>query len=186
MKILIAVNTAWNLYNFRRGLIRAFVVAGYDVVAVAPYDEYVTHLSGLGCRYVEMVMDRKGINPLKDLLLLWRYLELMRKERPDVYIGYTIKPNIYGSVAARVLRIKIINNITGLGAAFIDENWLTKIAGFLYKIALRGSSKVFFQNKDDREMFIKRKIVRPEITDILPGSGVDLSYFSDVSYQKKN
>lgn len=176
-KVLIALNTAWNLYNFRAGLIRALVAEGYEVVAVAPPDEYAPRLSELGCRFVPLAMDNGGANPVQDMLLLWRFYWLLREERPDVYLGYTVKPNIYGSMAAHALQIPVVNNIAGLGAVFIKDNWLTRLVRWLYKAALSRSCCVFFQNNDDLGMFIKGGLVVPEKAARLPGSGIDLHIF---------
>lgn len=179
-KVLIALNTAWNLVNFRAGLIHALQDAGYEVVTIAPPDEHVPRLRKLGCRYVPLAVDNKGTHPGRDMLLLWRYLWLLRKERPDVFLGYTVKPNIYGSLAAHALGIPVINNIAGLGAVFIKRNWLTCLVRGLYRLALSRSQRVFFQNEDDRHTFVEGGLVRAEVTDRLPGSGVDLARFSSV------
>jgi glycosyltransferase involved in cell wall biosynthesis len=177
-KILISINTSWNLYNFRAGLIRALVGAGYEVVVVAPPDDYSERLKDLGCRYVPLPMSNKGTNPFSDLWLLVRFWWLLRQERPSVFLGYTIKPNIYGSIAAHALGIPVINNIAGLGAVFIKDTLLTKLVKHLYKFSLSKSSTVFFQNEDDRVMFIEAGLVPASITDRLPGSGVDLVKFA--------
>lgn len=178
MKVLICLNLAWNLVNFRSGLIRALVKAGYDVVAVAPRDDYAPHLEALGCRYVELPMDNRGTHPGRDLLLLLRFVRLFWRERPDVYLGYTVKPNVYGSFAARWLNIPAINNIAGLGAVFIQGGRLAQVVQWLYRKALLPSKKVFFQNDDDRQLFISGGLVRAGATDLLPGSGIDLTRFS--------
>ncbi len=180
MKLVIAINTAWNLLNFRSGLIRALVASGYEVVALAPTDAYAQQLSVLGCRFVHLPMDNQGTHPVRDGWLLWRFYCLLRKERPDVFLGYTIKPNIYGSLAAHVLGIPVINNIAGLGSVFIKDGWLVKLVRGLYKLALHRSSLVFFQNKDDRSLFVNHGLVKPEASDLLPGSGIDLSRFVPV------
>ena len=177
MKIIICLNTAWTLVNFRSGLIRALVLAGYEVVAVAPDDKYAAGLTALGCRFVPLHMENGGTNPVKDALLTWRFVLLFTRERPDVYLGYTVKPNVYGSVAAHMLQIPVINNIAGLGVVFGKSGFLVKIVRTLYRLALGRSAKVFFQNNDDRLMFLAGALVRPEATDLLPGSGVDLGRF---------
>ncbi len=177
VKVIIALNTAWNLFNFRAGLIRALVAKGYEVVAVAPGDEYAPRLAELGCRFVALPMDNKGTHPGRDLLLFFRFLALLSRERPDVFLGYTIKPNIYGSLAARLLGIAVVNNIAGLGTAFIRNNWLTRLVRRLYKVALSGSHHVFFQNHEDIKLFIEFGLVAPIKVSRLPGSGVDLNKF---------
>lgn len=177
-KVMIALNTAWNLVNFRAGLIRALVAAGYEVVAVAPDDEYSPKLAALGCRFVPLPMDNKGVNPGRDLLLLFQFLQVLRRERPDVFLGYTVKPNVYGSIAAHLLGIPVINNVAGLGTAFIKQNWLTKVVKTLYRVALFRSAKVFFQNDEDLELFVTSGLVKQQVTGRLPGSGVDLARFA--------
>lgn len=176
-KVLIALNTAWNLVNFRAGLIRALVTQGYEVVAVAPNDEYAQRLAELGCRFVALPMDNKGTHPGRDLLLWFRFINLLRRERPDVFLGYTVKPNVYGSLAAHVLGIPVVNNIAGLGAVFIRDNWLTRLVRLLYKTALSRSHHVFFQNDEDMRLFVDQGLVASDKVTRLPGSGVDLSTF---------
>jgi len=178
MKVIIALNTAWNLVNFRAGLIRSLVAEGHEVVAVAPDDEYSPRLAELGCRFVALPMDNKGTHPGRDLLLFFRFLSLLRRERPHVYLGYTVKPNVYGSLAAHVLGIPVINNIAGLGAVFIRDSWLTRLVRLLYRIALSRSHHVFFQNGEDLSLFVEHGLVASEKVSRLPGSGVDLSTFA--------
>lgn len=115
---------------------------------------------------------------MRDLLLLCRFFGLMRAERPDAFLGYTVKPNVYGSLAARALAIPVINNIAGLGAVFIKGGWLNQLVKGLYQVALSRSRKVFFQNDDDRQLFITSRLVIESVTDLLPGSGIDLAKFS--------
>lgn len=178
MKVVICLNTAWNLVNFRAGLIRALVSEGYEVVAVAPNDKYSAGLKALGCRFVPLHMENGGTNPIKDALLLWQFLLLFFKERPDIFLGYTVKPNVYGSLAAHRLGIPVINNIAGLGAAFIRGGILMRIVSWLYRQALSRSAKVFFQNNDDRQLFINGQLVRADVTALLPGSGINLDHFA--------
>jgi glycosyltransferase involved in cell wall biosynthesis len=184
--VLITVNTAWNILNFRSGLIRGFVAAGYDVVTVAPWDEYASRLPALGCRYVPLPMDNKGTHPGRDFLLFIRLLWLLRHERPNVYLSYTVKPNVYGSLAAHVLGIPVINNIAGLGSVFIKDGWLTRLVCGLYRLALSRSAKVFFQNDDDRQMFVSGGLVDQAVTDRLPGSGIDLAKFAPLPLPGKS
>ncbi|MFH1819649.1 MAG: glycosyltransferase family 4 protein [Pseudomonadota bacterium] len=176
-KIVIALNTTWNLFNFRAGLIRALLAEGYDVVAVAPPDDYVSRLVSFGCGHVPLPMDNQGTHPGRDLILLWRFLRLLRAERPFAYLGYTVKPNVYGSIAAHILGIPVINNIAGLGTVFVRGNWLTSLVRCLYRVALSKSRRVFFQNSDDLAAFVGGGLVRADQARRLPGSGVDLSAF---------
>lgn len=180
MKVLICLNTAWNLFNFRAGLIRALVTQGHEVVAVAPDDNYAARLAELGCRFVALPMENGGTHPGRDAILLWRFWCLFRRERPDVYLGYTVKPNVYGSLAAHWLRIPVINNIAGLGAVFIKDGWLVRLVRWLYGQALKRSARVFFQNDDDRQLFVGGGLVKRSQTELLPGSGIDLARFAVV------
>lgn len=176
-KIVISINAAWNIVNFRLGLIRALREAGHEVIAVAPPDEYGARLEALGIPFVPIAMDKKGLSPWKDLQLLVRYWRLLRRLKPDLFLGYTAKPNVYGSLAAQALGIKVINNVSGLGTAFIRSGLLTRLVSSLYRIAFRRSATIFFQNDEDRELFLAKKLVSPAKARLLPGSGVDLAHF---------
>lgn len=184
-KIIVVANTAWNLVNFRAGLIRAMVAAEYEVVVVAPSDNYAPRLVELGCRYISLPMDNKGTHPGRDLLLFWRFVKLFRKERPAVYLGYTVKPNIYGSLAAHLLNVPVINTIEGLGAVFMRQTWLTRLVCRLYRVALSPSSKVFFLNNDDLTLFVVNKLVPQTAADRLPGIGVDIDRFVPIPLPDK-
>ena len=177
-RVLITANTTWNLVNFRSGLIAALVSRGFDVVAVAPDDEYRDRLRELGCRYVPLNMDNQGTHPVKDALLLWRYVVVLLRLRPAVVLSYTVKPNIYASLAARLVGVTVINNVSGLGTAFLRGGWLGGVVCSLYRVALRRSHRVFFQNDEDRQVFIEKRLVAPARTGLLPGSGIDLVHFS--------
>ena len=176
-KVCIALNSTWNLVNFRSGLITALIDSGYEVVALAPADDYVDRLVALGARFVPLSMDNQGTNPLNDALLFWRFWRILRFEKPVAFLGFTVKPNVYGSLAAHTLGVPVVNNIAGLGAVFVEQSYLTRLLKGLYKIALSRSSLIFFQNNDDRRMFIHDGLVKSEVTDLLPGSGVDLDRF---------
>lgn len=175
--IVISRNTAWSLYNFHSSLIGAMIDEGYDVVAIAPGDQYNARLRSCGCRLVELPMDNHGTNPARDTLLLWRYSQLLRRIRPFIYLGYTIKPNVYGSLAANALGIPVVNNISGLGVTFVKNNMLTRIVRGLYRLGLHRSQRIFFQNEEDRRLFVENGLVRTDITERLPGSGIDLSRY---------
>lgn len=177
-RILVSANTAWNAHNFRAGLLRALIGAGHEVTVAAPPDESAKELERLGCRFLPLPMDSGGTSARRDLDLVRRYIGAMRAVRPNVYLGYTIKPNVYGSLAAHYLGVPAINNVSGLGTAFIRDTWLTGVVKGLYKIALSRSHTVFFQNADDRDLFISRRLVAEPRTALLPGSGIDLVHFS--------
>jgi glycosyltransferase involved in cell wall biosynthesis len=177
MKIGIVVNSAWNIYNFRKGLVKSFIESGHTLVAIAPYDDFSTNLEDLGCEFVALNMENKGTNPLEDLKLIWSLYKIYKKNKLDMVLHFTIKPNIYGTLAARILNIPSINNVTGLGTVFIRQNFTSKIAHLLYKLAFYFPKKVFFQNKDDKQLFLNLGLIQEKITDLVPGSGVDTKYF---------
>lgn len=177
-KLLVSINSAWNFVNFRAGLIRALVDHGFEVVAVSPDDGHRQAIEALGCRFIPIAMDARGTSPSRDARLCADYMRVMHRERPDVYLGYTIKPNVYGSIAAHLCGIPVINNVAGLGTAFLGRGWLNRIARILYRLALRPSRTVFFQNMEDRDAFVADGLVKAERTQVLPGSGVDLGRFA--------
>ncbi len=177
-RIVISINTSWNIFNFRAGLIRALVAAGYEVVAVAPPDAWSARLAELGCRFVPLPMDNKGTSPVRDFGLMLRYRRVLAAERPAAFLGYTVKPNVFGSLAAHSLGVPTINNISGLGTAFIRRSWLTSVVKLLYRSALGRAARVFFQNEDDRALFVTENLVPAARTDVLPGSGIDLTRFT--------
>lgn len=177
-RIVISVNTTWNVYNFRLGLIRSFIERGYEVIALAPSDEYAKRLEAHGCKCMDLPIEKNGSNPFKDMLLLFRYYRKLRSLRPTVFLSYTIKPNVYGSIAAHLLGIPVVNNIAGLGSAFIRENFLTKIVRLLYRVALGRSHRVFFQNQDDLILFSNIGLVDKDTAGLVPGSGLNLSHYN--------
>ncbi len=177
MKIAIVLNTSWNIFNFRFGLVKALQNAGHEVVAIAPKDEYSIKLVEQGCTFVPVKMDSRGINPIKDAALLMELYFIYKRVKPDIILHYTIKPNIYGTFAARLLNIPVVNNVCGLGTAFIQNNFLSRIAQVLYRASFRSSNTVFFQNQEDRKFFEDKNIVKEGHCETLPGSGIDPSIF---------
>lgn len=176
-KIVISINTSWNIFNFRLGLVKELIGRGYEVIALAPKDEYSSKLEEIGCTFIHLPMDTNGTNPVRDAVLLSRYYAILRSIRPAAFLGFTIKPNIYGSIAAHLLGIPVVNNIAGLGATFISRNYMTRIVSLMYRVALRSSHHVFFQNPDDRILFLKERLARNENSSVIPGSGLNLKNF---------
>ena len=186
MKIAIVINTSWNIYNFRGGLIKALQQEGWEVIAIAPKDDFSARIeSEYGVKYIPVIMENKGTNPFKDYQLIKSFKKLYKREKPDVILHYTIKPNIYGTMAAIKLGIPVINNVSGLGTAFIRKNIVSKIAAKLYKHSFRNARRVFFQNDDDRKVFLSKKLISKEKTGLLPGSGVSLQKFQATSAKGK-
>ena len=182
MHILITVNAAWNVLNFRRPLVEAMIADGHSVTVLAPRDDSVAALESLGCKVLPLEMSVKGLNPLQDVKLIGRMRKIFRTQRPDAIFSYTIKNNIFGALAARPLGIPFIPNVTGLGTAFLSGGFLQFIAEGLYRRAFRNLDVIFFQNEDDRDLFLERKLVTKLQARLLPGSGIDLTHFAATDY----
>jgi len=177
--IVLSANSDWNIANFRQGLIRALRSAGYEPVVIAPKDPAAeARMAALGVQRIPVRIERSGRNPLADARLLLEYKRLLGKLRPAAYLGFTIKPNIYGSLAAASLGIPAIPNVSGLGTAFIRRGMLQQIVTRLYRVAFSRCPVVFFQNDEDRQLFVDRGIVEDRQARVLPGSGVDLEHFT--------
>lgn len=176
-RVAITANTSWYLYNFRKNTILSLIENGYEVIAIAPKDEYSKKIVELGAQFIEISIDKGGTNPFKDLLTLLNFWRLYKKEAPTVVLNFTPKNNIYSTFAASNLNIKVINNIAGLGILFINESVASKVARYLYKHTQPKATKIFFQNEDDRELFLSNGLAPAHLTERLPGSGVDLSRF---------
>lgn len=178
MHVLMTVNAAWNVWNFRRPVVEALLRDGHRVTVLAPPDGSVQDLKGIGCDFVPLDMDVKGMNPLEDLKLLYRFQACFRAERPDVVLSYTIKNNIFGAMAADAVGVPLVPNVTGLGTAFLSGGLMQALAERLYRRAFGPRQVIFFQNGDDRALFEARKLIRPEQAEVLPGSGIDLARFA--------
>lgn len=185
-KVAIVINTSWNIFNFRLGLLKALQEEGYHVVAIAPTDEYSQKLEDLGIKHYDIKINNKGTNPIEDAKLVFAFRKLYKEIVPDVILQYTIKPNIYGSIAAGMLGIPVISNISGLGTVFLNNSVSSKVAHFLYKVALKVPQKVFYQNAHDRQLFIDKRLVSAEKTALLPGSGIDTEVFKPNKAMKLN
>ncbi len=176
-EIWIAINTTWNVFNFRRGLLVALGEAGFRVAAYAPSDDYIGRVETCGARYVPMQFNNASTNPIKELMVLLQMVRLLGRERPALLLTYTPKVNIYLALAARVWGIPVVANVSGLGRTFIAGGWLTRVARILYRVAFSWPRCVFFQNAEDRAVFLDNGLVKAEQTALLPGSGVDVARF---------
>jgi glycosyltransferase involved in cell wall biosynthesis len=177
MRIAIVINTAWNIYNFRAGLIKFLQKKGCEVIAIAPSDNYVEPLKALGVEFYHLPIEAKGTNPITDIISIFKIIGVYKNVRPDVILHYTVKPNIYGTFAAKLIGIPCISNVSGLGFLFIDKTIASTIGKILYKMAFYFPKKVFFQNEDDRKLFVQNSLVNEKITDVLPGSGINLEKY---------
>lgn len=184
MRVAIVLNTSWNIYNFRMNFVKKLLAQGYEVHTIAPHDNYTALLVEAGCIHHDVKMDSRGANPIKDLALTIELWSIYRKVKPDIILHYTIKPNVYGTFAASILKIPTINNVCGLGTVFLKRNVVSAIAMFLYKIAFRFPKKVFFQNPDDLALFLNNDLVPAKSADLLPGSGIDLKKFQPSQFKR--
>ncbi len=185
MKILILANNDVGLYKFRRELIIKLIEMGHQIIISLPNGELISNLKKLGCKFINTPVDRRGMNPFTDMKLFCCYHKIIRNILPDIIITYTIKPNIYGGLAARQRKIPYYVNITGLGTAFQKENLIKKTVICLYKIACKRARVLFFENKGDCQRFLAEKIVLKEHTYILNGAGVNTQDYPFAEYPKQ-
>ncbi len=171
-KILFLANHFITLYSFRKELISQLVKEGHEVYLSLPESEENKYFTDLGCKIIPTEIDRRGVNPFKDLALIRFYKKMIPSVDPDVIFSYTIKPNIYGTMASNG-NYKQVCNITGTGGTFLKKSMVSEIAKVLYKRSIRKCYKVFFQNTGDRDYFIENKLVANNYA-MLPGSGCNL------------
>ncbi|WEM41553.1 glycosyltransferase family 4 protein [Photobacterium sp. DA100] len=176
--IVISANTSWYLYNFRKNTILALINAGHSVTAVSPTDGYSDKIEELGATFHHIDIDQGGTNPIRDFITFVNFVKIYKKNKYDVILNFTPKNNIYSTLAGRLLKVKVINNIAGLGSLFINESITSKIARSLYKLSQKHADWIFFQNNDDLTLFLNNGIADESLTERLPGSGVDLCRFS--------
>ncbi|MEX3931182.1 glycosyltransferase family 4 protein [Paraburkholderia phymatum] len=179
LRICLVCNTAFAIYTYRQGLIRMLIERGVEVTVIAPRDRTFDLLKEMGCRCIELHVASKGTNPRDDLRTMWTLYRLYRSNRPHIVFHYTIKPNIYGTIAAKLAGVDSVAVTTGLGYVFIQQSGAAQIAKFLYRFAFRFPREVWFLNKDDQAAFLDQKLlVHPERARLLHGEGVDLDQFS--------
>lgn len=181
MKILILANYDVGLYQFRRELIEE-LLKSHAVYISLPYGELVEPLKAMGCQFIDTPLERRGMNPFKDGKLFLTYLKLFRQVKPDLVITYTIKPNVYGGFAARIAGIPYAVNITGLGTAFQKRGMLKKLVTAMYKLGCKKAKVVFFENTENRQIFLDEHIVRQQQTCLLNGAGVNLEHYRVTEY----
>lgn len=182
LHIVLTVNAAWNIVNFRMPLVKALIADGHRITVLAPHDEATAKLVDAGCRCVHLPMDKKGLNPLQDTKLFLAFRRHFAALQPDIVLGFTIKNNLFGALAAKSADIPFVPNVTGLGTAFLSGGLLLRLAQLLYRAAFRDLPVVFFQNRDDRELFTQSSLVSVKQARLLPGSGIDLEQFRPSPY----
>jgi glycosyltransferase involved in cell wall biosynthesis len=180
-KILLFANTDWYLYNFRRALAEELRAQGNEVILLSPPGGYQNLLLEHGFQWVSFRLSRQGVNPLGELWTILRLMRIYRQIEPDIVHHFTVKPVIYGSIAARLLGVRgIVNSITGLGHLFIHPGFfvgvLRGITKILYRLSLRGT-QVIFENPADQETFIRNRFIEPKQAHLVLGTGVDVNRF---------
>lgn len=184
-KILILVNHDVVIYNFRKELVKELLNQNYEVIISSPYGKKIDKLIAMGCKYSEITINRRGFNPVQEYKLLLYYTKLMKEINPDVVLTFTIKPNIYGGLAAQITNRPYIANITGLGTSISNGGIVQKISLFLYKQGLKKANTIFFQNQSNYNTFKKIGIVNNNGI-LLPGSGVNLEEHNFENYPNQN
>ena len=179
-RILVLANNDVGLYRFRKDLLAALLRAGHEVYISLPDGDFVSELTQIGCRFLDTAVDRRGMNPVRDVRLLHRYRAMLKEVKPKLVLTYTIKPNIYGGLACRMAHIPYAVNITGLGSAIENGGWLKRLVLALYKPALKGAKVVFFENSGNRDTLVSAGVAPKGRDVVLNGAGVNLE---DYPYQ---
>ena len=180
-RVLFLVNHELVVYNFRLELVERLLSDGHEVYISSPGGEKIDKLVEMGCKHEDVALSRRGTNPLEELKLLSYYKKLVKRVSPDIVFTYTIKPNIYGGIACKKYGVPYVANITGLGTAVERSGLLQCITTVLYKYAFGKVKTVFFQNTENMQFFVDRKIACGKHC-LLPGSGVNLERFSPLQY----
>ena len=180
-KVLILANSSGGLYDFRNELLLRLLKAGHEVLTSLPDDLRTKDIAEEGCRVIHTEINRRGMNPVQDLRLIRSYRKLLKEEKPDLVITYTIKPNIYGGYLCRRLHIPYITTITGLGSTFEREGFTKKLIVRMYRTGLKGCECIFFQNAENRDIF-RTLGIRGKADQLVGGSGVDLKRHTQEPY----
>ncbi|GBO90962.1 glycosyl transferase [Streptococcus pneumoniae] len=180
-KIMLITNHDDDIYCFRKEVIESLVEYGYEVLVSCPYGDKIELMKSIQFEYEDITIDRRGINPLKDIRLFLSYIRLLRKYRPDVVLTYTVKPNVYASLAATILGIKYINNVTGLGSVLTMGSCVRSLVLLLFRISFRKSNCVFFQNEYNMKMLKTLGLILGD-SKLIPGSGVNIEKYPVQQY----
>lgn len=175
MKILIATNHSYMLYRFRRELIEA-LMREHEVILSMPFVGHEDDFKAMGLRCIDTKLDRRSVDPVKDIRLVKAYRAMLDEIAPDIVITYSIKPNIYMGGACKARGIPYFTNVQGLGTAF-EKPVLSAVVTAMYRRALSRAEKVFFENTENANFFTERKIVSPERVCVLPGAGINLAEY---------
>ncbi|SEN29562.1 galacturonosyltransferase [Terribacillus saccharophilus] len=183
--IVILSNHHAYTYNFRKEIIDRFLKLEYKIYLVLPYGERVEQLKEMGCEFIDLPLDRRGMNPLTDLKLLVSYFKMLGRIRPDAVLSYTVKPNIYGGIASRLKGIPFFPNVTGLGSAVEKSGIIQKLLVSMYRFSSKNTRCIFFQNQENKLFFDNQSIPINRYR-IIPGSGVNVQHFNALPYPSDN
>lgn len=181
--ILVLSNVTYDLYSMRREVVQALLNYGYHVSISAILGRNSDDFSKMGCNMVNSPITRRGMNPFEDIKLLIHYIKIIKQIKPDIVLSYTIKPNIYGGIACSLLNIPYLSNVTGLGSVENASMFIKVIVKILYKLGLKNSSCIFYQNEDGMSK-VNTILERKDRFRLIPGSGVNTEYFSLQEYPK--
>lgn len=182
-KVVIVANTTWNIYNFRQNIIQKLLKENTELYILAPIDQYIEYKE----KYPTVThinlrsLDRDSTNPFKDLILIEELRRKYKKIQPDLIIHYTHKPNIFGTIAAKLSGYKSVSVITGLGYSFINKGFTNVITKLLYRLTSNLNTKMIFENEDDKNLFVNEGLLKKEKAFSVKGCGVDIGYFSPVN-----
>jgi len=176
-RIAFVSNTSWYIYNLRLGVIRHLKELGYEILIISPEDTYTHYLISEGYHYIHVKTDNKGKSLLKDINYFFRLLKIYKTYQPDFIFHYTIKPNIYGTLATRAAKISSIAVVSGAGYTFLNNGVLNYFSVLLYRLAMQYAEEVWFVNNDDIQEFVAKKIANQKKVKLLPGEGVNTQHF---------
>lgn len=171
-------------WQFRRELVAEFL-KDHEVVISTPFVGHEDDFKAMGCKMIETDVDRRGINPKTDLKLYRTYTKILKTEKPDMVVTYSIKPNVYAGVACRLMKIPYCINVQGLGTAF-QKPGLSQIVTLMYKTACKNAKEVFFENEGNAKLFRDKKITPESQQTLLPGAGINLEHHSYIPYPKRD
>lgn len=173
-KICFVSNTAWSFTRFRVDLLKALIAEGYEVLVLAPEDKHLQQLKLLGLTFIPLShLSNQGANPYHDFLLYQEFKRIYREKKPHLVVQYTVKPNVYSTLAASRYGIPVIAVVTGLGYAFINKGVVSSVVRLLYRFAFRKANQVWFLNEDDRLLFLEKNLVEKHKTRRIPGEGIN-------------
>ena len=177
MRIAVIANTSWYVWNFRSNLLAALAAKGHETIVIAPPDEYSSRIVAAGHAFEPVPMSAGGMNPLVESVVVARLLRALRRRRVEVVLSNTPKGNLYGGIASMIAGLHFVPNVSGLGRVFVRATPLTAMVKLAYRIVFARARRIMFQNREDMRHFIDVGIVRSELSERIPGSGVDLQRF---------